>query len=124
MAGTYVLVTRDTGGIGKATVAGLAALGIRVGITGRDQGRAAAAAADIRARKECVDEIPGSVLCRLPRPAARSAEHGFRIFLPIPIPIVLGAPVPPAASPGSRRENQGHGAAPRRSSAVRAPVRR
>ena len=49
MAGTYVLVTRDTGDIGKATVAGLAALGIRVGITGRDQGRAAAAAADIRA---------------------------------------------------------------------------
>jgi retinol dehydrogenase 14 len=49
MAGTYVLVTRGTGGIGKATVAGLAALGVRVGITGRDQGRAAAAAADIRA---------------------------------------------------------------------------
>ena len=33
MAGTYVLVTRGTGGIGKATVAGLAALGVRVGIT-------------------------------------------------------------------------------------------
>ena len=49
MAGTYVLVTRGSGGIGKATVAGLAALGVRVGITGRDQGRAAAAAADIRA---------------------------------------------------------------------------
>src|SRR5690242_15451200 len=49
MADTYVLVTRGTGGIGKATVARLAALGVRVGITGRDQGRAAAAAADIRA---------------------------------------------------------------------------
>jgi NAD(P)-dependent dehydrogenase (short-subunit alcohol dehydrogenase family) len=48
MAGTYVPVTRGTGGIGKATVAGLAALGVRVGITGRDQGRAAAAAADTR----------------------------------------------------------------------------
>ena len=49
MAGTYVLVTGGTGGIGRATAAGLAALGARVGITGRDQGRAAAAAADIRA---------------------------------------------------------------------------
>jgi retinol dehydrogenase-14 len=49
MAGKYVLVTRGTGGIGKATATGLAALGARVGITGRDQGRAAAAAADIRA---------------------------------------------------------------------------
>jgi hypothetical protein len=29
MAGTYVPVTRGTGGIGKATVAGLAALGVR-----------------------------------------------------------------------------------------------
>jgi retinol dehydrogenase 14 len=60
MAGTYVLVTRGTGGIGKATVAGLAALGVRVGITGRDQGRAAAAAADIRAAtgNHAVDILP------------------------------------------------------------------
>jgi NAD(P)-dependent dehydrogenase (short-subunit alcohol dehydrogenase family) len=49
MAGKYVLVTGGTGGIGKATAAGLAALGARVGITGRDLARAAAAAADIRA---------------------------------------------------------------------------
>ena len=49
MAGKYVLVTGGTGGIGKATAAGLAALGAQVGITGRDQGRAAAAAAGIRA---------------------------------------------------------------------------
>jgi retinol dehydrogenase-14 len=49
MAGKSVLVTGGTGGIGKVTAIGLAALGARVGITGRDQARAAAAAADIRA---------------------------------------------------------------------------
>lgn len=49
MDGKYVLVTGGTGGIGKATAAGLAVLGARVGITGRDHDRAAAAAADIRA---------------------------------------------------------------------------
>jgi retinol dehydrogenase 14 len=49
MDGKYVLVTGGTGGIGKAVAAGLAVLGARVGITGRDHGRAAAAAADIRA---------------------------------------------------------------------------
>ena len=47
MAGKTVLVTGGTGGIGKATAAGLAALGARVGITGRDRGRAEAAAAQI-----------------------------------------------------------------------------
>src|SRR6476620_8662744 len=49
MAGKSVLVTGVTGGIGMATAAALAALGARVGITGRDQARAAAAAAGIRA---------------------------------------------------------------------------
>src|SRR5271170_6484068 len=49
MAGKSVLVTGATGGIGQATAAGLAALGARVGITGRDQVRAEAAAAGIRA---------------------------------------------------------------------------
>ena len=49
MAGKTVLVTGGTGGIGKATAVGLAALGARVGITGRDPARAEAAAADIRA---------------------------------------------------------------------------
>ncbi|GAA3135679.1 NAD(P)-dependent dehydrogenase (short-subunit alcohol dehydrogenase family) [Kribbella aluminosa] len=47
--GWTVLVTGGTGGIGKATAAGLAALGARVAITGRDRGRAEAAAAEIRA---------------------------------------------------------------------------
>jgi NAD(P)-dependent dehydrogenase (short-subunit alcohol dehydrogenase family) len=49
MTGRAVLVTGGTGGIGKATATGLARLGARVGITGRDKARAQAAAEDIRA---------------------------------------------------------------------------
>jgi retinol dehydrogenase 14 len=49
MTGKNVLVTGGTAGIGKATAVGLAALGARVGITGRDRVRAESAAADIRA---------------------------------------------------------------------------
>jgi retinol dehydrogenase 14 len=48
MAGKVVLVTGGTGGIGKATAIGLATIGARVGITGRDLARAEQAAADIR----------------------------------------------------------------------------
>jgi len=47
MTGKVVLVTGGTGGIGKATAEGCAALGARVGIVGRDRARADAAAADI-----------------------------------------------------------------------------
>ncbi len=49
MAGATVVVTGGTAGIGRATAIGLARLGARVGITGRDRARAEAAAADIRA---------------------------------------------------------------------------
>ena len=49
MAGRTVLVTGGTGGIGKATAIGLATMGARVGITGRDLARAEQAAAYIRA---------------------------------------------------------------------------
>src|SRR5438128_3710256 len=48
MTGKLVLVTGGTGGIGKATATGLAALGARVGITGRDLARAERVAAEIR----------------------------------------------------------------------------
>jgi NAD(P)-dependent dehydrogenase (short-subunit alcohol dehydrogenase family) len=49
MTGQTVLVTGGTGGIGKATAVGLAAMGARIAITGRDSARAEAAARDIRA---------------------------------------------------------------------------
>jgi retinol dehydrogenase 14 len=48
MAGRVVLVTGGTSGIGKATAIGLAALGARVGIRGRDLPRVERSAADIR----------------------------------------------------------------------------
>ena len=70
MAGKTVLVTGGTGGIGKATAIGLAALGARVGITGRDRARAEAAAADIRARPATRRSTCSSPTCpRRPRSA-------------------------------------------------------
>src|SRR5256714_9594246 len=52
MAGKVVLITGGTGGIGKAIAIGLAAIGARVGITGRDLARAEQSAADIRSASE------------------------------------------------------------------------
>jgi retinol dehydrogenase-14 len=49
MTGKTVLVTGATGGIGLATAAGLAGLGARVGIVGRDAARSEAAATQLRA---------------------------------------------------------------------------
>jgi retinol dehydrogenase 14 len=49
MTDKVVLITGATGGIGKATAIGLATIGARVGITGRDLARAEQAAAGIRA---------------------------------------------------------------------------
>ena len=50
MSGKTVLVTGGTGGIGKATASGLAGLGARVGIVGRDQERAEATVREIQAQ--------------------------------------------------------------------------
>ena len=49
MAGKTVLVTGASSGIGRATARGLAVLGARLVITGRDRDRVADAAAEIRA---------------------------------------------------------------------------
>ena len=63
MAGRTVLVTGGTGGIGQATAIGLAAMGARVGITGRDIARTRAAAADIAAASgnPAVDPFPADM---------------------------------------------------------------
>jgi retinol dehydrogenase 14 len=49
MAGRTVLVTGGTGGIGRATAIGLAAMGTHLAITGRDRGSTQDAAGELRA---------------------------------------------------------------------------
>ena len=56
-----MLVTGGTGGIGKATAVGLATMGARVAITGRDRDRSEAAAREIRAAGGQVDVFVGDL---------------------------------------------------------------
>ena len=49
MAGSTVLVTGGTAGIGRATALGLATMGAHLAITGRDRGRTECAAREIGA---------------------------------------------------------------------------
>src|SRR5215210_2011425 len=81
MAGRTVLVTGGSGGIGRATALGLAALGAHLAITGRDRGRTEAAAREVRAAgggrvdafvadlssQAAVRRLADEVLQRLPR---------------------------------------------------------
>ena len=66
MAGKTALVTGGTGGIGRATAAGLAALGARVGITGRDKPRTQAAATRIvrESGNPAVDAFAADMSCQ------------------------------------------------------------
>ena len=66
MAGKTALVTGGTGGIGRATAAGLAALGARVGITGRDKARTQAAADQIvrESGNPAVDAFAADMSCQ------------------------------------------------------------
>src|SRR6478609_6492145 len=90
MAGKYVLITGGSAGIGRATAIGLAALGARVAITGRDQIRAEATATEIRAATSNphvdafsadlssqaeVRRLAAEVLARYPRHGRRIGTH-------------------------------------------------
>ena len=73
LTGKTVLVTGGTGGIGLATAAGLAGLGARVGIVGRDEGRARAAAERIRTARPGVTSTSSSPMS--PRSARCTASR-------------------------------------------------
>jgi len=66
MTGRTVLITGGTGGIGKATAIGLAGLGARVGIVGRDPARGQAAADEIsrRSGNPAVDAFAADLSCQ------------------------------------------------------------
>jgi NAD(P)-dependent dehydrogenase (short-subunit alcohol dehydrogenase family) len=64
MAGRTVLVTGGSGGIGRATALGLAAMGAHLAITGRDRGRTEDAAREIRAAGGQVDVFVADLFCQ------------------------------------------------------------
>jgi retinol dehydrogenase 14 len=64
MTGRTVLVTGGSGGIGRATALGLAAMGAHLAITGRDRGRTEDAAREIRAAGGQVDVFVADLSCQ------------------------------------------------------------
>jgi NAD(P)-dependent dehydrogenase (short-subunit alcohol dehydrogenase family) len=84
MAGRTVLVTGGTGGIGRATALGLAAMGAHVAITGRNRERTEEAAREIReASGEQVDGFVADLSARseVRRLAAEVLQHLPRIHV-------------------------------------------
>ena len=83
LAGQSVVVTGGTGGIGKATATGIAALGARVGIIGRNRARAVAAAGDLNRESgnDAIDvfEADLSSQAEVRRLAAELLEHYPRL---------------------------------------------
>ncbi|WP_207930972.1 SDR family NAD(P)-dependent oxidoreductase [Streptomyces sp. 8K308] len=76
MRGKTVLVTGGTGGIGRETARGLAALGAGVVVVGRDPGRAAAVVAEIGG-EACPADL--TRLAELRRVAAKVTERHGRL---------------------------------------------
>ena len=91
MAGKTALVTGGTGGIGRATAAGLAALGARVGITGREKARTQAAATGIvrESGNPAVDAFAADMSCQA---GVRALAVAVRSAYPRPEPDDLRAP--------------------------------
>jgi NAD(P)-dependent dehydrogenase (short-subunit alcohol dehydrogenase family) len=81
MTGRTVLVTGGSGGIGRATALGLAAMGAHLAITGRDRGRTQDAAREIRAAGGQVDVFVAdlSSLSQVRRLAGEVLQHLSRI---------------------------------------------
>ena len=81
MAGRTVLVTGSTGGIGKATAVGLAAMGAHVLLTGRDRRRTEGAAREIRAAGGKADAFVADLSSQseVRRLADEALDHSPRI---------------------------------------------
>jgi NAD(P)-dependent dehydrogenase (short-subunit alcohol dehydrogenase family) len=92
-AGRTVLVTGASGGIGRATALGLTVMGWHVAITGRDRGRAEAAAREIRAagrkrlsRRGELLGLDGAVYAAIPAGGERFRQSGLSV-----LPFIEGA---------------------------------
>jgi retinol dehydrogenase 14 len=86
MAGRTVLVTGGSGGIGRATALGLAAMGAHLAITGRDRGRTQDAAREIRAAdRGQVDIFVTDLSCQsqVRRLAGEALQSLSRIDVPV-----------------------------------------